>query len=345
MIPKRHIIPVFVPHLGCPNDCVFCNQRRITGQLLPATPDGVRQVIKGIQEMPDAVQKQIAFYGGSFTAIPVADQNALLEAAKPFLDKYKNAGLRISTRPDCVDEATVRRLKSHGVTTIELGAQSMCSDVLIASGRGHTAQDTASASQLIKEFGLEVILQMMTGLPEDTPEKSVFTAKKLIELMPDGVRIYPTVVIRGTKLHDMWRAGEYSAHTVEDAVSLCAALCALFEEADIPIIRLGLNPTEDLSAGEAVAGAYHPAFGELVYSRIYLNKARVLLKASQLLSDKGSLKKVTLGVSPGRVSVMTGHQRRNIEALRHEFGGPQITIQATNVRPGEIVILCIENTP
>ncbi len=280
---------------------------------------------------------QLAFYGGSFTAIPAYEQDALLEAAKPFLDKYKDASLRISTRPDCIDKQTLTRLKRFGVKTIELGAQSMCDEVLKASARGHTARDTVTSSRLIRDCGFELILQMMTGLPEDTPERSLETAEKLIALSPDGVRIYPTVVVRDTRLHEMWLNGEYQEHTVDDAVRLCADLYVLFEKAGIPIIRLGLNPTEDLSGSDAVCGAYHPAFGELVLSRIWLNEAR------KLLTSKGNIKKITLGVAPERVSVMTGQNRSNLRALREEFGCEEIRVAAVHASPREIVIMYIEN--
>lgn len=344
MTPKRHVIPIFVPHLGCPNDCVFCNQRRISGQLEPATPETVRRVLDTMPDIPGMLIKQLAFYGGSFTAISEHDQTALLDASQPFLKMNRNASLRISTRPDCIDKETLLRLKAYGVATIELGAQSMCDNVLKASGRGHTARDTISASQLVKQYGFELILQMMTGLPGDTPSTSILTAQKLIELQPDGVRIYPTVVIRGTKLHEMWINGEYKEHTVEDAVSLCADLHELFAEAHIPIIRLGLNPTDDLSAGEAICGAYHPAFGEMVLSRIFLNRARLLLRGFE------NQKRVILGVPTKRVSAMTGQKRSNIETLQREFGIEKITVKATDVavindEPGEIVIMSIENDP
>lgn len=346
MTPKRHVVPIFVPHDGCPNDCVFCNQRRISGQIEPATPETVRKALENLPIMPEEAPKQIAFYGGSFTAISVSAQDALLQATRPFLEKYKNASIRISTRPDCIDEVALRRLKTHGVATIELGAQSMYDDVLAAAGRGHTAEDTSHAARLIRESGCELILQMMTGLPEDTPAKAMCTAKKLIALSPDGVRIYPTVVLRDTKLYDMWRTGVYRAHTVEDAVSLCAELYEIFEKADIPIIRLGLNPTEDLSKGNAVvAGAYHPAFGELVYSCVYLKRARSLLNASLMLLHKANIRKITLGVSPARVSVMTGQKRCNVETLQREFGIAHVCVTASNVKPGEIVIMCIESAP
>lgn len=338
MTPKRHIIPIFVPHLGCPNDCVFCNQRRITGRSDPTTPETVHNTIRDAAGvLPEEAQIQLAFYGGSFTALPTAQQEAFLAAAAPFLSRYKNASVRISTRPDCINVPILERLIHHGVRTVELGAQSMCDDVLSASGRGHTAAHTAAAARLVKESGLELVLQMMTGLPEDTPAKSLYTAEKLIELRPQAVRIYPTVVLRGTALYDMWLRGAYSAPNIEEAVAQCAGLYERFEKAEIPVIRMGLNPTVALSDGEAVCGAYHPAFGELVYSRVYL------YRAAALLQGMGKIRKVTLGVSPGRVSVMTGQKRCNIEALRLLFGISSIRIAETDVKQGEIVIIHIEN--
>ena len=338
MTPKRHVIPVFVPHLGCPNDCVFCNQRRISGQAKPATPETVARAIGSLPDgLPEDVPVQLAFYGGSFTAIPEADQNVLLEAAAPLLDKYEQASIRVSTRPDCINSRSLQRLGAYGVKTIELGAQSMCPDVLAASRRGHTAEDTVKAARLVKASGMELILQMMTGLPGDTSAKSVETAEKLIALCPDGVRVYPTVVIRDTLLYNMWQRGIYKEHTVEDAVALCAQLYKHFEKSGIPIIRMGLNPTEDLSGGDAVCGAYHPAFGELVFSRIYLERALACMR------PMGSIKRVTLGVSKNRVSCMVGHAKSNIEALRREFGPISVRVKATDAGPGEIVIMSIEN--
>ena len=167
-------------------------------------------------------------------------------------------------------------LKRYSVQTVELGAQSLCDKVLYLSGRGHTAKEVEDASRLVKEAGFELILQMMTGLPGDTDESCLETAKKIIALKPNGVRIYPTVIVRDTALYDMWKAGKYIEHTVEDAVRVCAKLTKLFDFSGIPIIRMGLNPTEDLSAGDAVGGAYHPALGELVRSRMMLDKASAL---------------------------------------------------------------------
>ena len=278
----------------------------------------------------------MAFYGGSFTAIPVAEQTALLEAAQPYLADGTISSIRLSTRPDAIDEEILARLKKYGVTTIELGAQSLCDRVLYLSGRGHTAKEVEDSSRLIKANGFELILQMMTGLPGDTDESCVETAKKIIALMPDGVRIYPTVIVRDTALCDMWQAGQYTEHTVEDAVRVCAKITQLFDAAKIPIIRMGLNPTEDLSGGDAVGGAYHAALGELVRSRIMLNKAIELM--CDIMPDSS----VVLGVNKSDVSKMTGQHRCNVIALTQRFGLKSLKIRAADVKNGEITILSLD---
>ena len=338
MSARESIIPVFVPHLGCPHNCVFCNQNRISGQLEPATPQTVIDEIENAAAfLPKGGKRQLAFYGGSFTAIPAAEQEALLGAAKTYLDCGEINAIRLSTRPDAIDETVLERLHRYGVETVELGAQSMDAEVLRRSARGHTAEDVEHASKLIKASGFRLILQMMTGLPGDTAEKDIETARKIIALEPDGVRIYPTVIVRDTALYDMWRAGKYREHTVEDAVSVCAQLVPLFEAAGIPIIRLGLNPTDDLSGGDAAGGAYHPALGELVRSRIMLQKARELLDGI----TPGST--VTLAVGRGKASQMAGQHRCSTKALTEEFGLKNIRItEKTELSGQEIQILDIE---
>ena len=337
MKAKNSIIPVFVPHLGCPNDCVFCNQRRISGHMSPAGAETVRNAIENAAALtPPGTKRQLAFYGGSFTAIPAVQQIELFEAARPYLEDGTVSSIRLSTRPDAIDGAVLARLKKYGVTTIELGAQSMCDEVLKLSGRGHSSSDVKEASRLIKAAGFELILQMMTGLPGDTDEKSVETARRIIALRPDGVRIYPTVIVRDTALYDLWKAGRYAEHTVEDAVSVCAKLTAMFDEANIPIIRMGLNPTEDLSGGDAVGGAYHPALGELVRSRMMLDKARLLLK------DAAPESSVVLGVNRSDVSKMAGQHRCNIDTLKTELRLKAVKIREADVKSGEIAILSLE---
>lgn len=337
MKAKNSIIPVFVPHLGCPNDCVFCNQRRISGHITPAGAETVRNAIESAAALtPQGTKRQLAFYGGSFTAIPAAQQTELFEAARPYLEDGTISSIRLSTRPDAIDGAVLARLKKYGVTTVELGAQSMCGEVLELSGRGHTEQDVEEASRLIKAAGFELILQMMTGLPGDTDERSLETARRIIALKPDGVRIYPTVIVRDTALYDLWKAGRYAEHTVEDAVRVCAKLAPLFDEADIPIIRMGLNPTEDLSGGDAVGGAYHPALGELVRSRMMLDKARSILAGAPAGAS------AVLGVNSSDVSKMTGQHRCNIIALKNELGLKSLKIRESNVKSGEIAILSLD---
>ena len=332
MTPRRSIIPIFIPHLGCPNDCVFCNQKRISGCMRPAEP---RDVVRAIEEALacGAEGAEAAFYGGSFTAIPEGEQEALLGAAQGYLHDGRITSLRLSTRPDAIDERTLERLERFGVRTVELGAQSMCDDVLLRSGRGHTAADTVRAAELIKRSGFSLILQMMTGLPGSDDERDIETARRIIALRPDGVRIYPTVVIRETSLYDMLLAGEYREHTVEDAVRVCARIVPMLENAGIAVIRLGLNPTDDLSGGDAVGGAYHPALGEMVRSRIMLQKARDALAGGDWRG-----RNVTLLCAKGCVSQLAGQHRCNKAALMCEFGMKSIKITPADIAPGEVRI-------
>ena len=337
MSARECVIPVFVPHLGCRHECVFCNQRRISGSEKAATAATVKQAIEQSAALPrSGAKRQLAFYGGSFTAIEPERQEELLGAAAEAIGKGEIDAIRLSTRPDAIDETVLARLKRFGVETVELGAQSMDGEVLRLSGRGHTAEDVVRSSEAVKAAGFRLILQMMTGLPGDSAEKDIETAKKLIALRPDGVRIYPTVIVRDTALCDLWRAGEYREHTVEDAVAVCAQLMPLFEEANIPVIRLGLNPTEELSQGAAVAGAYHPALGELVRSRILLEKARALLAGT----EPGS--RVTLGVNAAELSQMIGQKRQNGRALSGALALEELRIRSCKAERGEIVLLSIE---
>ena len=337
MSARECVIPVFVPHLGCRHECVFCNQRRISGSEKAATAATVKQAIEQSAALPrSGAKRQLAFYGGSFTAIEPERQEELLGAAAEAIGKGEIDAIRLSTRPDAIDETVLARLKRFGVETVELGAQSMDGEVLRLSGRGHTAEDVVRSSEAVKAAGFRLILQMMTGLPGDSAEKDIETAKKLIALRPDGVRIYPTVIVRDTALYDLWRAGEYREHTVEDAVAVCAQLMPLFEEANIPVIRLGLNPTVELSQGAAVAGAYHPALGELVRGRILLEKARALLAGT----EPGS--RVTLGVNAAELSQMIGQKRQNVRALSRALALEELRIRSCKAERGEIVLLSIE---
>ena len=257
---------VFVPHLGCPNDCVFCNQRAIAGVTSPATPEDVHTAAARVRSS-GAKNAEIAFFGGSFTAIERVYMRSLLAAASEELKKGGFSGIRLSTRPDCIDDEVLVELKAAGVTVIELGAQSMRDEVLAKSGRGHTADDTRRASALIKAHGIRLGLQMMTGLPGDDDEGALYTANELVKLEPECVRIYPTVVLKSTALARMLEHGEYVPQTVDEAVALCARLVRVFDAAGVKVIRLGLQRTESCES-DIIAGAWHPAFGELVYGEL-----------------------------------------------------------------------------
>ena len=335
MIPKRRILPIFVPHAGCPHQCVFCNQKRISGSLLPAGAQDVGKAVSWAEAMGFR-EMELAFYGGSFTAIPAPEQISLLESAAPYLKSGVLSSIRISTRPDAIDGEILKRLAHFGVRTIELGAQSMDAAVLQCSGRGHTPEDTRRSAEQIRNAGFQLVLQMMTGLPGADAASDIATAEEIIALKPDGVRIYPTVVIENTELYDRWKSGNYLPHTVEAATEVCAEIVPLFERAEIPVIRLGLNPTEELSRGVAAAGAYHPALGELVYSRIYLNKAIRLLE--ELVPES---REITLEVAERDVSKMVGQHRRNLLILKEKFGFSHIRVAGAPVKPGDIRIVFV----
>ena len=263
-------IPIFVSHKGCPNDCIFCNQKRITGKSGSVTAEDVE---KTVTEWLSYVkgEAEIAFFGGSFTGIDMELQKELLGAAKKFVDGEKITGIRLSTRPDYINEEIIEHLLSFGVTTVELGTQSTDEKVLEIARRGHRAEDIINASRLIKESGMNLGLQMMTHLPGSTYEKDVKTCLDFISMGPSEVRIYPTLVLKDTYLCDMYEKGEYTPATVEEAVELTAHLTELFDKAKIRVIRTGLQPSDSLAEGY-VAGPFHPAFGEMAQSRLILNR-------------------------------------------------------------------------
>ncbi|MBQ1222876.1 MAG: radical SAM protein [Oscillospiraceae bacterium] len=336
-MPQNRVIPVFIPHAGCPFDCVFCDQRTISGHIFPPSPQEVENIIsEALNKLSEPAE--LAFYGGSFTCLPYGDQEKYLLAAKPFIENGKLARIRVSTRPDAIDEDILDLLSSYGVETIELGAQSMDNNVLKCANRGHSGEAVETASRLIKERGFKLILQLMFGLPGDTAETARKTCTRAAALDPDGVRFYPTVVIKGTKLHQMMLSGEYSPISVEEAVELCAKLLPIFTEKDIPVIRLGLNPTDELSnSGSVAGGAYHPALGELVWSRFFYNMAR-----EKLLGSDVSGKTVSLFVHPRRLSVMAGQHRCNSKALTTEFNLKKLRILPQNSKENTVSVLVEE---
>ena len=308
----RHAnVALFVPNNGCLHRCSFCNQRSITGELSQPSPrDVVRAAETAEKSLGErAKDAEIAFFGGSFTAVERGYMVSLLEAAAPFVRSGTFAGIRISTRPDCIDPDILSLLKRYGVTAIELGAQSMDDRVLSLNGRGHTAARVEEASRLIRAGGFSLGLQMMTGLYGDTPEGAFRTAEKLAALNPDTVRVYPTVVLRGTELGDRYLAGEYRPPELDETVSLCARLLDFFEEKGIAVIRLGLHASPELER-DRLAGPWHPAFRELCESR------RMLLKIAAELKRTGRPRgPARIRVNPACASIAAGQKKSNLTAL------------------------------
>lgn len=305
----KHVnVSLFVPHLGCPNSCIFCNQKTISGKCEPLkNEDIVRACDIAKNGDYDIADSEIAFFGGSFTAIEREKMISFLETARPYVGT-SFSGIRISTRPDCIDEDVLGILKKYGVTAIELGAQSMSHEVLSANERGHSPEDTERACRLIREYGFSLGLQMMTGLYGSDDEKDIYTARRFIELKPDTVRIYPTTVLRETKLEALYNEGKYTPPTLEDSIKLCSRLLLMFRENNVRVIRLGLHSGGNVEDG-FVAGAYHPAFRELVEGEIYKDLTDEKLSP---LPDGD----YTLAVHPRELSKALGQKRCNVEFFR-----------------------------
>ena len=334
------IIPVFVPHLGCPHDCCFCNQRSISGSVKIPTSEEIIEEIESYRSIACNYERtELAFFGGSFTAVSMEMQKHFLKTVFPYVIRSGNEGafihgLRLSTRPDCIDDKTLDQLKKYGVDTIELGAQSMDPEVLELSKRGHTPEDTVRSSKMIKEAGFALGLQTMTGLPGATPEKDLETADRIISLGPSIVRIYPTIVIKRTLLETMMKNGEYVPPTLADTVDLCAKLVLKYNKAGIKIIRMGLHSSENMCEEKDIAGGpYHPAFGELVYQRLALSemeeKIESLKKAYGVMKKdlpKDLPKDLEIRVPQGKISVYTGNRRSNITVLKEKYGFTHIKI-------------------
>lgn len=295
-------ISIFVPHLGCQNQCSFCNQNHITGfKTLPAKDDVDNAVkIAASSKKYDNTDCEIAFFGGSFTAIDKDYMTELLSAASPYVEKGIVSGIRISTRPDCIDSKTLALLKEYNVTAIELGAQSMCDDVLLANKRGHTSKDVVEASYIIKQFGFELGLQMMTGLYKSDFHKDTYTAEQIIGLAPKTVRIYPTIILKNTPIGELYLNGQYTTYSLNDTVKLCSKLVLLFEEQNINVIRLGLHSIE---TDAYLSGPWHPAFSELCRAEIFKNQI------NSQIQNKGNYE---VCINSADASKVAGHKRSNI---------------------------------
>lgn len=308
----KHInVALFVPDEGCPHRCSFCNQKTISGSLHSLQPDEIDEAVNTALHSVDCNEGEIAFFGGSFTAIERNYMCVLLERAYTYVAKGYFKGIRISTRPDCISAEILELLKKYGVTAIELGCQSMDDEVLRVNTRGHTEEDVYKSAELIKQYGFELGLQMMTGLYGDTKEKSLETAQKIINIKPDTVRVYPTVVLEGTKLCELYRKGEYKPQTIDEAADLCKTLLKMFNRAGIEVIRLGLHSGGNVEEG-FVAGAYHPAFREICESMLYFDEV-----ISQLNDKKITDGEIEITVGSKYVSMLIGQKRANIIKLNN----------------------------
>lgn len=318
---RQYIIPIFVPHLGCPNDCTFCNQRKISGQMKNVTENDVRDTIEFYLNnfKEKNAYKEVAFYGGSFTGIDPELQEKLLSAAYEYIKEKKIDGIRISTRPDYIDKTVLKRLKKYKVKTIELGVQSTNNYILENCKRGHTFEDVVKASKLIRRYRFNLGHQMMIGLPESTELDDINTANDLIKLKPKMVRIYPVLVIKGTELEKQYNSGEYVPLTVDQAVERCKELCYLFGKKKINVIRIGLQNTDTIcsptnNGSEVVAGPYHETFRQLVESSIYYDTI-----VAQIKKLNTRAKEVEITVNPQNVNNVIGYKKQNIQKLKEMY--------------------------
>ena len=312
-------ISVFVPHNGCPHRCTFCDQRSISGTQAPPSAEDVTALL---DEQSESLREkgmcaEIAFFGGSFTGIGRSYMRSLLAAARNAVRKYPDVynGIRCSTRPDFIDGEILDILGEYGMTAVELGAQSMNAQVLRLNERGHSPEDVEKAAEMIRGSGLSLGLQMMTGLYGDKPEYCVETAERFIAMKADTVRIYPTVILEGTRLGELYKSGEYTSFTFDETIDLCAKLLRMFGVAGIPVIRLGLHASTEVEA-KMLGGVYHPALREIAESRIFYED--MLAEMKRLGGTE-----FTVCTDPKNISRVIGQKKENrikLEKLGYKFG-------------------------
>ena len=314
---RKYNIPLFIPHEGCGHDCVFCNQRKITGFQTSVTPEKAKEEIAeylSTIKNPDC-DIEIAYFGGSFTGLDLELQRRFFEAAASFKDE-RISGIRLSTRPDYINERVLSQCAEFGVRTIELGVQSASDRVLELNRRGHTFARVEKAAEMIKSFGIDLGLQMMIGMYGSSREDDIATCEKIIGLGPVCARIYPTLVLKDTRLAELYRAGEYAPLGLDEAVELSEIILSKFRARGIDVIRVGLYPGEDLrSEGNIVAGPFHPAFGELVENRIYRNRIEADIM-SRGLKDCD----YEIGAPPSETSKIIGQKGSNREYFKEKYG-------------------------
>lgn len=324
---KKHaIIPVFIPHKGCPNDCVFCNQKKITARSSNVTMSDVRNTIEtylSTLEGSSVETIEVAFFGGSFTGIPMEEQSAFLSVAKEYKDSGRIDKIHMSTRPDYVNEEILDNLKRYDADTIELGVQSFDDEVLKRAGRGHNSQVVYESSRLIKDYGFQLGIQLMVGLPGDTMEKAVYSARETVKIGPSIARLYPTIVINDTELYNMYMRGEYQPLTQDEAIVRTKAMYEIIDEAGIKIIRVGLKSSDLINEnGEISGNTYHPAFRQLVEGEIArerVEKQLMELGLNEIPVQTHSPVKVDIFSCPESFSNMVGHKAANKTYLQAKY--------------------------
>ncbi|MBW2603219.1 MAG: radical SAM protein [Deltaproteobacteria bacterium] len=315
---RPFIIPIFLPHAGCPHQCVFCNQTSITGVGRDTvSPEKVERQIRKFLKYKgnDRQPVQVAFYGGNFLGLEKEYIKRLLDVSTKFVKNKDIDAIRFSTRPDTIDRDRIEMIKNYPVTTVEIGAQSMDDRVLATATRGHSASDTQRAVALLKNRHYQTGLQMMVGLPEEDEAGSLSTAHRIGELEPDFVRIYPTIVLKNSLLARWYENGTYRPWSLERSIAHVKTLYLFFKKKNIPVIRMGLQASEELDSGSTVlAGPYHPAFGHMVHSKIFLDAATAILEKKKVFHEK-----VTLNVHPRSISKIRGMKNSNVKTLKRRF--------------------------
>ncbi|MEI6285159.1 MAG: radical SAM protein [Bacillota bacterium] len=307
---KKAILPIFLANAGCLDRCVFCNQRAVERNYCNTLQEEVTAEINRQLLYLTKTDVQLAFYGGTFTALPDDQQLMLLQLGKNYIDGGKISSIRVSTRPDALDDSCVNLLKTFGVTAVEIGAQSLVDSVLIANNRRHTYDDVATSVARVKKSGMTVGIHLMTGLVGETDETNLLTLQRLAQMVPDMLRIHPTIVLRGTKLEQLFLEGKYCPQTMQQAITSASWLKLVAQSKGITVIRTGIQPSEELQNGQVVAGPFHPAFGELCDSAGFYVLLYILLKR-HIVND--------LFCSPKDLSKIIGQQRKNITRLETKF--------------------------
>lgn len=313
---KRLIVPFFITHQGCPHRCIFCDQARIAGgeEALPSAAEIVAR-IAAYRASAGAESAEVAFYGGSFTALPRDKQQQLLAPLQALMQRGEVSSVRVSTRPDAINDSVAAFLLERGVRTVELGIQSMDDAVLERAERGHGAEDVKKAFRCLHAADIVVGAQLMPGLPSDSPEIALRSLREVLALGPSFLRIYPAVVLAGTGLERLYRAGEYLPLGLDAAVALCKTMLRESTAAGVPVIRIGLQPTDDLNRdGVVIAGPYHPAFRQLVEAALWYDFLNMETKDIPPASD------ISIRCAPSRISDVTGHKRCNVRRLHNERG-------------------------